>query len=127
MKLQRINLFKNCLTNPINESLVLRPTDNNEVLKEISQLKNKATTDIRVSFLKYVKQEVIKGLVISFNKSFNEGHLPERLKIAKVIPIYKDDDPTNPSNYRLISLLSMFDKLLEKLMHNRLEPFFQKT
>ena len=57
---------------------------------------------------------------------FKEGHFPELLIIAKVIPIYKGDDPTNPSNYRPISLLSMFDKLLETLMHNRLDPFFQK-
>ena len=68
----------------------------------------------------------MKGLVIIFNKSFKESHFPELLKIAKVIPIYKGDDPTNPSNYRPISLLSVFDKLLEKLMYNRLDPFFQK-
>ena len=64
MKPERNHLFKNYLTNPINESLFLRSTDNNEVLKEINQLKNKATVDIRVSLLKRVKQEVIKGLVI---------------------------------------------------------------
>ena len=74
---ERNHLFKNYLTNPINESLFLRPTDNNEVLKEVNQLKNKATIDIRVSLLKHVKQEVIKGLVIIFNNSFKEGHFPE--------------------------------------------------
>ena len=126
VKPERNNLFENYLTNPINENLFLRPTDNNENLKEINQLRNKATIDIRVSLLKHVKQEVIKGLVIIFNKSFKEGHFPELLKIAKVIPIYKGDDPTNPSNYRPISLLRAFDKLLEKLLYNRLDHFFQK-
>ena len=99
VKPERNHLFKNYLTNPINERLFLRPTDNNEVLKEINQLKNKATIDIRVSLLKHVKQEVIKGLVVIFNKSFKEGHFPELLKIAEVTPIYIGDDPTNPSNY----------------------------
>ena len=126
MKLERNKLFKNYLTDPINESLFLRPTDDNEVLKEINQLKNKATIDIRVSLLKHLKQEVIKGLVIIFNKSFKEGYFPELLKIANVIPIYKGDDPTNPRNYRPISLPIVFDKLPEKLMFNRLDPFFQK-
>ena len=60
------------------------------------------------------------------NRNLKEGHFPEILKIAKVILIYKGDDPTSPSNYRPTSLLSFFDKLLEKLMYNRLDPFFQK-
>ena len=81
---------------------------------------------MELSLLKHVKQKVIEGLVIIFNKSFKEGHFPELLKIAKVIPVYKGDDLTNPINYRPISLLHVFDKLLEELMYNRLEPFFQK-
>ena len=52
--------------------------------------------------------------------------LPRGSKIAKVILIYKGDDTTNPGNYRPISLLSVFDKLLEKLMYNRLDLFLYK-
>ena len=113
---ERNDLFKNYLTDPISESLFLQPTNNSEVLKEINQLKNKTTIDIRVSLLKYVKQQIVNGLVIIFNKSIEEGCFPELLKIAKVIPIYKCEDPTDPSNYRPTSLSSVFDKLLERLM-----------
>ena len=120
------HLFKNYLTDPISKSFFLQPTNNSEVLKEINQLKNKATIDIRVSLLKYVKQQIVNGLVIIFNKSFEKGIFPELLNIVKVIPIYKSEDPTDPSNYRPISLLSVFDQLLEKLMYNRLVPFLQK-
>ena len=122
---ERNTSFRNYLTDPISESLFLRPTNNYEVLKEINQFKNKATTDIKVSLLKYVKQEIVSGLVIIF-KSFEEGRFPELLKIAKVIPILKSEERADPSNYKPISLLSVFDKLLEKLMYNRLNPFFQK-
>ena len=97
-----------------------------EVLKEINQLKNKSTLDIRVPLLKYIKQEMVNALVIIFNKSFEEGRFPELLKIAKVIPIFKSEERTNPSNYRPISLLSIFDKIIEKLMYNRLHQFFEK-
>ena len=96
------------------------------MLKEINQLKNKATTDIRVSLLKYVKQEIVSGLVIIFKKSSEEGRFPELLNIAKVIPILKSEERTDPSNYRPISLLSVFDRPLEKLMYNRLNPLFKK-
>ena len=43
-----------------------------------------------------------------------------------MIPIYKGNDAANPNNYRPISLLSVFDKLLEKLMYNRLDSFLHK-
>ena len=49
--------------------------------------------------------------------------MPSKLKIAKVIPLYKTKDPALFSNYRPISLLPFFSKILERLMHNRLYNF----
>ena len=43
-----------------------------------------------------------------FNTSIELGSYPSKLKHAKVIPIYKDGDETDPNNYRPISLLSNF-------------------
>ena len=48
------------------------------------------------------------------------------LKIAKVIPIFKGENPTDPNNNRPISLFSIFDKLLEKVMYNRVNAFLTK-
>ena len=48
------------------------------------------------------------------------------LKIAEVIPIFKGEYPTDPNNYRPISLLSVFDKLVEKVMYNGLNAFLTK-
>jgi len=45
---------------------------------------------------------------------------PDKLKLAKLVSVVKSGDATLPSNYRPISLLSVFDKLLEKLMVTRL-------
>ena len=115
------------MTDPINNSLFLRPTDTDEIMKEINQLKNKTTLDFRVTLLKHAKQELVNGLVIIFNKSFQEGCFPEILRIAKVIPVHKGDVTTDPGNYRPISLLSVFDKLLEKVMLNRLLQFLNKN
>ena len=124
---QESNSFKAYLTDPINNSLFLRPTDTDEIIKEINQMKNKSTLDIRVPLLKHVKQELADGLVIIFNKSFQEGCFPGALKLAKVIPIHKGDETTDPTNYRPISLLSVFDKLIEKVMLNRLLKFLEKN
>ena len=62
---QTNNSFKNYMTNPVNNSLFSRPTDAEEVTKEINKLKNKATLDFRVPLLKHVKQELADGLVIT--------------------------------------------------------------
>ena len=56
---------------------------------------------------------------------FQNGTFPEKLKIAKVIPIFKKADASMNSNYRPISLLSIFSKIFEKLMHQRLYNFLE--
>jgi len=48
------------------------------------------------------------------------GVFPDDLKIARVSPIFKADDKLLVNNYRPISLLPVFSKILEKIMHNRL-------
>jgi hypothetical protein len=47
-----------------------------------------------------------------FNKSIVAGEYPEKLKLAKIIPIFKSDDAVYPNNYRNISLLSNFFNLI---------------
>ena len=47
------------------------------------------------------------------------------LKVGKVNPMYKKGTCDNPSNYRPISILSVFSKIFEKLMHQRLYKFLE--
>ena len=61
-----------------------------------------------------------------FNTSISSGVVPEKFKVANVVPVYKKDSQTNVSNYRPISLLSVFNKILEKLISNRLLKCLQK-
>ena len=63
------------------------------------------------------------NIVHAFSDSKSPGCVPDSLKIAKVIPIFKKGDTANPSNYRPISLRSIFHKLLEKLMYMRVYSF----
>ena len=55
-----------------------------------------------------------------FNLSLQKGCFPEELKIARVTPIYKADDVNEIGNYRPISVLPCFSKILERIMYNRL-------
>ena len=64
---------------------------------------------------------------IIYNASFSYGLVPDQLKTANVIPVHKKDSLTDMNNYRPISLLSVFNKLLEKLMFKRLNFFIDKN
>ena len=58
--------------------------------------------------------------------SLQQGKFPEKFKIAKIIPIHKKGDPKDINNYRPISHLSSFSKILEKIVHCRLSCFLEK-
>ena len=60
------------------------------------------------------------------NLSINQGIVPDKLKIAKVIPILKKNDRHEAGNYRPISLLSMINKIMEKVVYSRLYKFLTK-
>ena len=61
-----------------------------------------------------------------FNLSLYAGKVPTKMKTAKVIPVFKKGK-TIVSNYRPISLLSIFDKLLEKIVYTRLFNFLSSN
>jgi len=57
------------------------------------------------------------------NRSFITGIFPDKLKIAKVIPIYKTLNKGELNNYRPIRLLPAFSKLFEKIMYKNVVSF----
>ena len=61
-----------------------------------------------------------KPLLHIFRLSLEEGIFPDDLKAAKVTPIFKAGDENDFGNYRTISVLSCFSKMLEKIMYKRL-------
>ena len=65
-------------------------------------------------------------LAILINKSFITGKFPDYLKIARVIPVFKAGDKKDISNYRPISILSIFSKIYEKIAHKQILSFINK-
>ena len=63
--------------------------------------------------------------MILINESFSTGIFPHKLKIAIVIALHKKGATDDPANYRHISLLSVFSKIFEKIMHKRLYNFLE--
>ena len=63
--------------------------------------------------------EIKNVLFHIFDKSLSNGIFPDNLKIAKVTPIFKIGDESLLMNYRPISVLPVFSKILERIMYNR--------
>lgn len=66
-------------------------------------------------------------LAFLFNLSFNTGVFPECFKTARVIPLFKQGDRSLLGNYRPISLLNVFNKILEKLMYVRVHEYLHEN
>ena len=61
-----------------------------------------------------------------FNMSIKTGEFPTKMKLAKVLPIYKSGSHDLLENYRPISILSVFSKIFERMMFNRMWRFIEK-
>ena len=120
--------FRTYLPESNSHSMYLNPTNINEVGKIISQLKHGSPgcDEFTAKSIQCVAEHIIEPLTYVCNLSIQQGVFPIELKIAKIIPIYKSNDPMYFNNYRPISLLSIFSKILEKLMATRLVKFLNK-
>jgi hypothetical protein len=112
----------------ITESIYLCDVDQLEVTKIINSLKN-ASAGCDGVHAKVVKESYslfIEPLVHVLNLSIRQGFFPNSMKVAKVIPLYKSGDASKISNYRPVSILPLFSKILERLMYNRLKSFIDR-
>ena len=85
------------------------------LLKLSKYQKNKLSSgydELSTSLLKNIINVVVEPLVHIINNSLKFGIFPDQLKLAIVVPVYKKGDNTNIENYRPISLLPSFSKII---------------
>ena len=66
-------------------------------------------------------------MTITVNQSLTTGIFPQKLKIAKVSPLYKNSDATFIENYRPISLLTVISKIFEKVIFQQINKYFTEN
>ncbi|KAK9509226.1 hypothetical protein O3M35_006584 [Rhynocoris fuscipes] len=113
--------------NPYNSNnLFLNPVTEHELSKVITSLPNSKSTTAgicSVYILKQIMPYIVKPLLALINDSFVYGIFPDCLKTSYVIPVFKKGSKSDCNNYRPISILSNFSKIIEKLMFNRIYSF----
>ena len=80
----------------------------------------------RYGAVSFIVSHIVKPLSYICNMSLTSGIFPNNMKIAKVIPLYKANGKNEFTNYRPVSLLPQFSKILEKLFGIRLDYFIDR-
>ena len=65
-----------------------------------------------------------EAICFYFNKSLENGKFPNSLKLSNITPVFKGDPHTSSNYYRLVSILLIFSKILERLLSRQLSEFF---
>ena len=118
------------LTGIYQNSFFLEPITKYELQNEISSLnpnKSPGYDSLSVKIIQKVGNEISEPLSHIFNLTFINGNIPDNLKKALIMPVFKANENNEFKNYRPISVLSCFSKLLEKLMYKRLIKFIEKN
>ena len=103
--------------------------DENTVIDVLRQLPLKSSfgfDGISSHLLHNIELYLVKPLTLLAKQTLNSGIFPDKLKIAKVIPIFKKGDSTQFTNYRPISLLPVISKVLQKIIYKQLYCFFKE-
>jgi hypothetical protein len=89
------------------------------ILDIIKSFQNKSSLDIdgiSLKLLKFIGPTICTPLAHIFNLSFVSGIFPTKLNLNRTVPIFKSGDPNSCDNYRPISLIPSFSKILEKIV-----------
>lgn len=120
-----------CTTSQMSEkTFFFMPIAPSEVIHIINNIKvtNSVGIDgLPINLFRTISANISEPLSYIINQSVIEGKFPNILKIAKIVPVYKNKgDKMLVENYRPISILTILSKILEKAISDRLCKFFMK-
>lgn len=108
------------------DSVKVRVDDVKYVIKTLNSNKPSGLDNIPMKFFKYCIEEISPALATVIQAMLNTGYFPDQLKVAKIIPIYKQKgEKTLVNNYRPISILSSCAKIIEKIMYLHLNRYLE--
>lgn len=115
--------------NKLPNSFFLEPTDEIEIAHVIDSLKSNSAAGpdgISPKIIKKLKIPLTPLIMLLTNLIFSTGNFPTSYKEAIVRPIHKGGKKSETSNYRPISMLNVFAKIIEKLLYMRIYSFLDK-
>ena len=107
----------------------INPVTEDEIIQIMEQFKDGTAgwDSLKPSIIKTIKEYVKLPLAHICNISFSTGVCPTELKLAYVAPVFKANGEVTFTNYRPVSVLPVFSKLVERLMYNRLVTYINEN
>lgn len=108
--------------------MALFPTTPFEINSIINNIKSNSNINdiLPINYIKECGEILIEPITACTNKCFVDGNFPDALKCAKIIPIFKNGDSLSMENYRPISILFDFSKIIEQVIFERVYNFTKK-
>ena len=119
--------FRDYLGGNRKNQLVFKEVTQKDVDTIIRNLPNKSSRGVdnmSVKFVRAIRCVLVPPLTKIINQTLKTGIFPNKLKIAKIIPIHKGDDPKLVENYRPISVLPAISKIFEKVISIQITNHF---
>ena len=114
----------------LTEELVFTTVSEEKVLQMLLSLNSHKATGLDglpAKFLIDSAAVIVKPITYIINLSIKSGEFPDDLKRAKVVPIYKKKEKTEPGNYRPVSILSIISKVFEKIICEQFSEFLESN
>ena len=121
--------YRQFMDEGLNKSMFVQPVTELEIIEIVKKFQNKKSRgydNVNMIIVKQMLSSIVMPLTHIFNLSLEKGVFPNGMKLAKVIPMHKNGSASDIKNYRPVSLLPIFSKLLEKVFYNRLLNFVDK-
>ena len=115
------------LKNQTIHKFTFKPISEDTTINIINRMHPKSSSGkdgISTILLKTIKHEICKPVTTILNQSLSTGIFPDKLKVAKVIPLFKKGDNTIFDNYRPISILPAISKVFERVIFDQLHEYF---
>ena len=121
--------FLDFMGDRVRDGIIFRPTTAREVEEVCSGLdpgKGMGWDGISPRVIKAVAVEIAGSLSRLYNCCMREGFYPSCFKVARVVPVFKAEDPTQFSNNRPVSVLPVLSQIFERVIKVRLVEFLDK-
>jgi hypothetical protein len=101
--------------------------DITKMLLNINMGKATGLDNLPAKFLKDGSRFLAPPITHIINLTLHHGKIPQDIKDARVVPLYKKSDKTEPGNYRPVSVLTIVSKILERAVYDQVESYLKNN